>query len=204
MEGAGSGPRYGPENPLSREIAKAVRLVILDVDGVLTDGGVYVGSLPDGEAVEFKRFDIQDGLGIKLLEWAGIEVAVVSGRVSEATEIRARELGISEVHQDGGGQKVPAIRRMMEARGLDWSQLAMLGDDLPDLAVLRRVGLPAVVANATEVARKAAVWQGEKTGGRGAVREFCEALLQARGEWDEQVEAYVRARSGNEDAVSEK
>lgn len=199
MVRTGDGPLYGAANPLPPELAKAVQLVILDVDGVLTDGGVYVGSLPDGEAVEFKRFDIQDGLGIKLLEWAGIEVAVVSGRVSKATEIRALELGIKECHQDGGAQKVRVIRRMMEARGLEWSQLAMLGDDLPDLAVLRRVGLPAVVANATEVATKVALWQGKKTGGRGAVREFCEALLKARGEWEEQVEAYARVRDWDED-----
>jgi len=195
------GPRFGPANPLPMEVAKAIKLVILDVDGVLTDGGVYLGALPDGEAVEFKRFDIQDGLGIKLLEWAGIEVAVVSGRVSEATAIRARELGIRECHQDGDAQKVRVIRRMMEARGLEWSQLAMLGDDLPDLAVLRRVGLPAVVGNATDVARRVALWQGEKTGGRGAVREFCEALLMARGEWEEQVEAYACARDGDGEEV---
>jgi len=118
MVQTGKGPLYGPADPIPREMAKAIRLVILDVDGVLTDGGVYVGSLPDGEAVEFKRFDITDGLGIKLLEWAGIEVAVVSGRVSKATEIRALELGINECHQDGQAQKVEVILRMMKARGL--------------------------------------------------------------------------------------
>jgi 3-deoxy-D-manno-octulosonate 8-phosphate phosphatase (KDO 8-P phosphatase) len=201
MVRTGKGPLYGPADPIPREMAKAIRLVILDVDGVLTDGGVYLGSLPEGEAVEFKRFDITDGLGIKLLEWAGIEVAVVSGRVSKATEIRALELGIKECHQDGQAQKVEVILRLMKARGLKWNQLAMLGDDLPDLAVLRRVGLPAVVANATEVAQEVALWQGGKTGGRGAVREFCEALLKARGEWEEQVEAYARARDVDEEGA---
>jgi len=183
---------------LSRELALSVRLVILDVDGVLTDGGVYLGELPGGEVLEMKRFDIQDGLGVKLLQWAGVEVAVVSGRMSRATEIRARELGIEECHQDGGARKVGIIRNLMEKRGLDWNQVAMLGDDLPDLAVLRKVGLPAVVANATEEARKVALWQGQRGGGRGAVREFCEALLKARGQWDAQVDAYVSARSGSE------
>jgi 3-deoxy-D-manno-octulosonate 8-phosphate phosphatase (KDO 8-P phosphatase) len=198
MSGMGEGPRYGAGVPLPAEVARAVRLVIFDVDGVLTDGGVYQGALPGGEMVELKRFDIQDGLGIKLLEWAGIDVAIVSGRVSEATAIRARELGVRECHQDGGAQKVRIIVDLMEARGIGWDQVAMLGDDLPDLAVLRRVGLPAVVANATDGAREVALWQGEKVGGHGAVREFCEALLKARGEWEEQVEAYIRARSGDE------
>jgi 3-deoxy-D-manno-octulosonate 8-phosphate phosphatase (KDO 8-P phosphatase) len=173
--------------------------VILDVDGVLTDGGVYVGELPGGEVLELKRFDIQDGLGVKLLQWAGVEVAVVSGRMSRATEIRARELEIQECHQESGAQKVSIIIGMMKDRGLDWSQVAMLGDDLPDLAVLGRVGLPAVVANATDEVREMALWQAEKEGGRGAVREFCEALLKARGDWEDQVEAYVKARSGSAD-----
>jgi 3-deoxy-D-manno-octulosonate 8-phosphate phosphatase (KDO 8-P phosphatase) len=199
MAGTGQKPLYGAGNPLPLELARGIRLVILDVDGVLTDGGVYMGALPGGEALEFKRFDIQDGLGIKLLGWAGIEVAIVSGRVSEATAVRARELGVKECHQDGGAQKVRIIQEMMDARGLEWSQVAMLGDDLPDLAVLRKVGLPAVVANATEVALGVALWQGEKVGGHGAVREFCETLLKARGEWEEQVEAYAQARSGTED-----
>jgi 3-deoxy-D-manno-octulosonate 8-phosphate phosphatase (KDO 8-P phosphatase) len=187
-----------PGNALSKEVARRIRLVILDVDGVLTDGGVYVGELPGGEVLEMKRFDIQDGLGVKLLQWAGVEVAVVSGRISRATEIRARELGIEECHQDGGAQKIRAIEGLMEQRGLGWSQVAMLGDDLPDLAVLRRAGLPAVVANATEEVRGVAVWQGNRNGGSGAVREFCEALLKARGDWENQVEAYVLARSGSE------
>jgi 3-deoxy-D-manno-octulosonate 8-phosphate phosphatase (KDO 8-P phosphatase) len=191
----------GPGSVLSPEVAERVRLVVLDVDGVLTDGGVYVGELPGGEPVEMKRFDIQDGLGVKLLQWAGVEVVVVSGRLSRATEIRARELDIQECHQDGGAQKVRIIRRLMEERGLEWDQVAMLADDLPDLAVLRRVGLPAVVANATAEAREAAVWQGKTAGGRGGVREFCEAILKARGDWEAQVEAYVQARSGSDDGA---
>ena len=169
--------------------------MILDVDGVLTDGAIYVGALPGGESLELKRFDIQDGLGIKLLQGAGIDVAFVSGRVSRATEVRARELDVVECHQDGGAQKVRAIRGILQRLELDWDQVAMLGDDLPDLAVLQKVGLPAAVGNATEEIRHVAVWQGERRGGHGAVREFCEALLEARGEWDGLVEAYVRDRN---------
>jgi 3-deoxy-D-manno-octulosonate 8-phosphate phosphatase (KDO 8-P phosphatase) len=185
-------------NVLSPELAKAIRLVVLDVDGVLTDGGVYMGELPGGESLEMKRFDIQDGLGIRLLQWSGIEVAIVSGRVSHATAIRARELDITECHQDGGAQKIKAIQGIMERMGgVEWSQVAMLADDLPDLAVLRRVGVPAVVGNATEVVRGVAVWQGRCRGGHGAVREFCEAILRSRGDWDSLVEDYVTARSGD-------
>jgi 3-deoxy-D-manno-octulosonate 8-phosphate phosphatase (KDO 8-P phosphatase) len=180
---------------LTPELARRIRLVILDVDGVLTDGAIYVGALPGGEGLELKRFDIQDGLGIKLLQGAGIDVAFVSGRVSRATEVRARELNVVECHQDGGAQKVRAIRGILRRLKLDWDQVAMLGDDLPDLAVLRKVGLPAAVGNATEEVRNVAMWQGERRGGDRAVREFCKALLQARGEWDGVVEAYVRDRS---------
>jgi len=183
---------------LAKDVAARVELVILDVDGVLTDAGIYVGALPGGETIELKRFDIQDGVGVKLLQWAGIDVAIVSGRVSRATEIRAKELGITECHQDGGAQKVRAIQGMLDRKGLDWSQVAMLGDDIPDLAVLRKVGLPAAVGNATDAVVKAVAWQAVKEGGRGAVREFCEALLEARGELGEQVESYVQARSGEE------
>ncbi len=182
------------------ELAKKIGLVVLDVDGVLTDGGVYMGG-DRGQVgnLEMKRFDVQDGLGIRFLQWAGITVAIVSGRVSKATEIRARELDIVECHQDGGAQKVRAIEGILKRAGLSWDQVAMLGDDLPDMAVLKKVGLPAVVANATEEVLNVAVWQGRKHGGQGAVREFCEALLKARGEWDGLVEDYVRDRGGEED-----
>jgi 3-deoxy-D-manno-octulosonate 8-phosphate phosphatase (KDO 8-P phosphatase) len=183
----------GPVATIPPAVANGIGLVVLDVDGVLTDGGVYIGGDKDAE---LKRFDIQDGLGIRFLQWAGIEVAIVSGRVSMATQIRAEELDIVECHQDGGAQKVKAIEGILKRKGLDWDQVAMLGDDLPDLAVLKKVGLPAVVANATEEVLRVATWQGRTRGGHGAVREFCEALLKARGEWEEQVQAYERARSG--------
>jgi 3-deoxy-D-manno-octulosonate 8-phosphate phosphatase (KDO 8-P phosphatase) len=183
-------------NPLPKEVADEIRLVILDVDGVFTDGGVYVGRLPGGEGLEMKRFDIQDGLGVKFLQWAGIDVAVVSGRISHATTLRMQELEIREIHQDGGAQKVKAIEGILGRLGLDWNQVAMLGDDLPDLAVLRRVGVPAAVANATEEVRNVSVWQGRNHGGYGAIREFAEAILRGRGDWDELVEAYVSARNG--------
>ena len=183
-----------PEEGRFRERAGGIRLVILDVDGVLTDAGLYLGETAAGDTVEFKRFDIQDGLGIRLLSDAGIRVALISGRISPATEVRARELGIEECHQDGGGRKLPVARMLLRRYNLQWSQVAMLADDLPDLPVMRRVGVPAAVANAVAEIRREAIWTGQRSGGRGAVREFAEALLQARGKWDAAVEAYCAAR----------
>lgn len=193
---AGKGPTTSSApSGIPEALARSVRLVILDVDGVLTDAGVYLGETEGGHAVEFKRFDIQDGLGIRLLADSGIRVALVSGRVSPATELRARELGIEECHQDAGARKLPLVRDMLRRHSLEWGHVAMLADDLPDLPVLRRVGLRAAVANAVDEVRREAVWVARKSGGRGAVREFAGVLLAARGEWERAVEAYCAARS---------
>lgn len=176
------------------ERARNVRLVVLDVDGVLTDAGVYIGEAGTVSLVELKRFDIQDGLGIKFLQLAGLEVAVVSGRYSSATESRARELGITEVHQDNGARKVEAIQGILDRKGWSWDQVAMVADDLPDLAVIRRAGFPVGVANAQPEILAEVSWVTGAPGGRGAVREFARALLQARGDWDRLVEEYASAR----------
>jgi 3-deoxy-D-manno-octulosonate 8-phosphate phosphatase (KDO 8-P phosphatase) len=181
---------------IDRDLAKAIRLVIFDVDGVLTDAGVYMGRIASGEDVELKRFDIQDGLGLKMLRWAGLDVAVVSGRVSEATSLRALELGIDECHQDAGANKLPIVREILERKGLTWDQIAMLADDLPDIPVFSRVGLPAAVANAQPEILERAVWQSQAEGGRGAAREFCRALLLARGEWEQVMASYLSDRGG--------
>lgn len=175
------------------ELARRVRLVALDVDGVLTDNGVYIGRTQSGEAVELKKFDITDGIGIGMLRAAGLPVALVSGRESEATRIRAEELGIP-CYQDSSAKKLPALERLMAEHGVDWEHVAFVGDDLADLAVLARVGLPVAVANAVPEVRALAVWQTRRPGGRGAVREFAEALLKARGEWSRLVVEYQRSR----------
>ncbi len=182
----------GPE--LDEGRARAVRLVIFDVDGVLTDAGVYVGALADGSPIELKRFDIQDGLGIQLLKRAGLHVAFVSGRLSEATVLRARELGV-ECHQDPDGRKVHLVDGILERMGATWEQAAMLADDLPDVAVFRRVGLRAAVANAQPEIAALAHWRTQSAGGSGGAREFCRALLRARGEWERVIEEYERERS---------
>ena len=174
-------------------IARRIRLVGLDVDGVLTDGGIYLGDV-DGTRMEFKRFDILDGLGIKMLQLAGIEVAIITGRVSDAVALRAKELAITDVVQDTHARKLPALRKLLAAKGIDERDVAFVGDDLPDLAVLRVVGLPVVVANCTEDVAHLGV-RLTRNGGHGAVREFAELLLRARGEWDALVETYVKSRS---------
>lgn len=189
-----------PGAPIPTELAERVALVIFDVDGVLTDAGVYLGgpvAAGDGPAsspVEFKRFDIQDGLGLKLLQMAGLEVVMVSGRISTATRIRAEELGV-ELFQDDKALKIPAIRAIMDRLGIGWDRVAMLADDLPDLAPLRKVGLKAAVGNAVPMVAALADWRATRPGGRGAAREFCDALLLARGQYEDVVEAYVSERS---------
>jgi 3-deoxy-D-manno-octulosonate 8-phosphate phosphatase (KDO 8-P phosphatase) len=177
-------------------LARRIRWVGFDVDGVLTDGGIYLGDA-GGARMEFKRYDIQDGLGMVLLRTAGIGVGIVTGRVSESVRLRAGELDADDLVQDSGARKLPAIRDIARRRGLDLSEMAFVGDDLPDVGVLRAVGLPVAVANATAEAGRAARVRLTRAGGRGAVREFAELLLRARGEWDDIVEEYVRSRSAH-------
>lgn len=179
---------------LDPAIARRVRLVCFDVDGVLTDGGVILGDAA-GERVELKQYDIQDGLGIKMLQQAGILTAIVTGRESVSVALRAAELGVDDCVQDNQARKVRALKGLIAKHALDWADVAFVGDDLPDLGVMRLVGLPVCVGNATAEARQAATHALTRTGGAGAVREFCETLLRARGEWDTQVEAYVASRA---------
>jgi 3-deoxy-D-manno-octulosonate 8-phosphate phosphatase (KDO 8-P phosphatase) len=184
---------------LDPEAARRVRWVGLDVDGVLTDGGIYLGDVA-GQRHECKRYDIQDGLGILLLRMAGVQVGIVTGRVSESVRLRAEELEVDDLVQDARARKLPALREIAARRGISLDEMAFLGDDLPDLGVLRAVGLPVAVANATAEARAAARVRLSRAGGHGAVREFAELLLRARGEWDGMVERYVHSRSADVEA----
>ncbi len=176
-------------------IARRIKLIGLDVDGVMTDAGVYLGTV-GGEAVELKRFDIQDNVGVRLLREANMPVAIVSGRISPTTTARAKELGIIDVFQDDGAQKLGAFEQILARHEVGWDEAAYLGDDLPDLTLLTRVGLPVCVANATPDVRAVAHHVTAARGGHGAIREFVETLLRARGEWDAAVERYVNARGG--------
>ena len=175
-------------------LARQIRVVGLDVDGVLTDGGIYLGDV-DGARHEFKRYDIQDGLGIYFLRLAGLIPIIVTGRVSVSVDLRARELGIEHVAQDADAQKLIGLRTILDRLGLDMEHVAYVGDDFPDMAILRRVALPVAVGNAVPEVRAAARVHLSASGGRGAVREFAELLLRARGDWDQVVERYVSERS---------
>lgn len=169
--------------------ARRVRLLGLDVDGVLTDNGVYIGPVA-GDRVELKRFDIQDGLGLILLKTVGFPVVWVSGRNSEATALRAAELGVEELLQVPGPRKASAFEQLLDRRGIGWGEAAYVGDDLADLPILRRVGLPIAVSNAVPEVKQVAVYVTRAAGGHGAVREIVEALFRARGEWPGILERY--------------
>ena len=158
--------------------AAAIQLLVLDVDGVLTDGSIYYGN--QGE--ELKAFSIKDGLGIKLLQRSGIEVAIITGRNSEIVNRRASELGIKLVVQ-GREDKRIALRELCQQLALAVTACAYMGDDLPDLGAINDAGLGLTVADACAAVATAADWQAQMPGGRGAVREAAEFLLQARGQW---------------------
>jgi 3-deoxy-D-manno-octulosonate 8-phosphate phosphatase (KDO 8-P phosphatase) len=158
-------------------LARRIRLLALDVDGVLTDGSVTYSSA--GE--ELKSFNIKDGVGIKLLQRAGIEVAIITGRSSPMVERRAQELGIGTILQ-GREDKLTALRELCAERSLTLEECAYMGDDLPDLAAIRAAGVGLTVAAAVVAVSDAADWCASRDGGAGAVREACEALLEARGQ----------------------
>ncbi|HUF26255.1 MAG TPA: HAD hydrolase family protein [Gemmatimonadaceae bacterium] len=177
-------------------LARRIRLVGLDVDGVMTDGGVYLGDSA-GSRIELKRFHIQDGLGIRFLRSAGLRVVIVTGRVSDSVRLRAEELEVDDVIQDAAARKLPAFLELLRHHSISPDEAAFVGDDFPDLAVLRLVGLAAAVGNAVPEIRRVCSVQLERGGGHGAVREFAELLLRARGEWESTWERYVAERSGH-------
>ncbi len=181
-------------------LAKSIKLVAFDVDGVMTDGGIYLGDV-DGKRLEFKRYEIQDGLGIAMLRLVHMPVAIVTGRVSESVRLRAAELGVEDVAQDPDGHKLSGFMRILKKHGATPDQAAFVGDDFPDVALLRLVGLPVAVGNAVPEVRSLCRHQLKCHGGRGAVREFVEDFLKARGEWETAWGRYVDARSRPRDEV---
>ena len=156
-----------------------IQLLLLDVDGVLTDGAIIYNA--DGS--ETKIFNVKDGLGVKLAMKAGIKVGIVSGRSSPALDHRCRDLGISIVF-GGIKDKLQILERIADQTGINPEHTAFMGDDLPDLPLMRKVGLSIAVADADQTVRDTADWVTAAAGGCGAVREVCEALLKARGQWD--------------------
>jgi 3-deoxy-D-manno-octulosonate 8-phosphate phosphatase (KDO 8-P phosphatase) len=166
--------------------AKNIKLIIFDVDGVLTDGGLYFSD----DAVELKRFNSLDGLGIKLLKQNAIEVAVISARNSKNVAHRMKNLGIEHFYQ-GQNDKVVAFNKLIKELSLQAEQVAYMGDDIIDLPVMRKIGLPIAVANAHELVKENACFVTEKIGGHGAVREVCDLLLKAQNTYDKAMEKYL-------------
>jgi 3-deoxy-D-manno-octulosonate 8-phosphate phosphatase (KDO 8-P phosphatase) len=162
---------------LVRRFAK-IAILLCDVDGVLTDTGIFIG----GES-EIKRFNIQDGLGLRLLQHAGVKVGWVSNRPSHATTLRAMELKVDYLYQKDGN-KVEAIEAILAKTGFNWSQVCYMGDDIVDLGALSRAGCAVAVANAGIEARAAAHYVTERQGGHGAVREVVELILKSQSKWE--------------------
>ena len=159
--------------------ARDIRLIISDVDGVWTDGKIIYA----GDRSEVKEFNVRDGLGAKLAQRAGITIVLLTSRSSPALLRRAKELGITELHQ-GAANKLTVCEEILQKLSITFDQVLYVGDDLPDLAPMMRSGLSAAPADATAEVHRAATWKLEAGGGRGAFRELVERLLKERGEWD--------------------
>jgi len=164
-------------------------LIISDVDGVWTDGKIIYA----GDRTEIKAFNVRDGLGAKLAQRAGIVVALLTSRRSHALERRARELGITEVHQ-GAANKLEAAERIAQKLNVTFDEILYAGDDLPDLAPMTRVAISAAPADAASEVRGAATWKLDSAGGAGAFREVVERLLRERGEWDILIREFAGGR----------
>jgi 3-deoxy-D-manno-octulosonate 8-phosphate phosphatase (KDO 8-P phosphatase) len=166
--------------------ARRIELILSDVDGVLTDGGIIY----DNQGIEYKQFHIRDGLGIKLWQRAGFKFGVLTARTSHIVKLRAMELGIEIVRQ-GFEQKLPVLREILKQYAFSLEQCCYIGDDLTDLPCIRNTGLGVAVSDATEEVRTAAAHITRLPGGKGAVRELVEMILKAKGRWDETIQNYT-------------
>ncbi len=174
---------------MSQALAKAARLVLMgfDVDGVLTDGTLYFSSQGD----EIKAFSSLDGHGLKMLQQAGVEVAIISGRSSRALQLRAENLGIRELHM-GVADKRGLIESLAQARGIGLTEVGYMGDDVVDLPILRACGFSATVADGHDEVKSRVDHVATRGGGRGAVREVCELILRAQGKWPAAMAEYLK------------
>jgi 3-deoxy-D-manno-octulosonate 8-phosphate phosphatase (KDO 8-P phosphatase) len=168
------------------ERASRIRLVIFDVDGVLTDGSLFIGD--DGQ--EYKAFNSRDGHGMTMIQQTGVTLAVITGRTSEVVRIRMESLGIEHVYQ-GKRNKLPAYEDLKRALGITDKEIAYVGDDVVDLPVMRHVGLAIAVADAHPLVQRHAHWQTRSPGGRGAGRDVCELIMEAQGNLDSMMEHYL-------------
>jgi 3-deoxy-D-manno-octulosonate 8-phosphate phosphatase (KDO 8-P phosphatase) len=167
--------------------AKQISVLLMDVDGTLTDGSVTLASTPDNHALEVKTFDAHDGQGLTLAVTAGLRTGVITGRSSAALRRRCKELDIEFVYEKQG-HKIAAYEDVLRKTGAKESEVAFLGDDLPDLTVMRRVGLSVAVANAAPEVRRAADYRTKAPGGKGAAREVVELILKSKGVWEEMID----------------
>lgn len=168
------------------EKAKKIKCLVCDVDGVLTDGLLFL----DNHGNESKAFQVQDGMGLKLLMAVGIDVAVITTAKNKVIDHRMEQLGITHYFK-GQVDKRQAFLQLRDRLGYSLEQIAYIGDDLPDLPIIRQVGLGVAVANAVAQVKEFAAWQTEKSGGRGAVRELCELILTAQNLHDAALEGYL-------------
>jgi 3-deoxy-D-manno-octulosonate 8-phosphate phosphatase (KDO 8-P phosphatase) len=171
------------------ELASKIRLLLMDVDGVLTNGKLYNVPAPDGSMAETKGFDSQDGIGLQWLAKIGIVTGLISGRVSPATVERAKQCKFKYVYQ-GHTEKIPILQEILADAAIDSSEVAYIGDDFTDVVVMRRVGLAVATANARPEVKAVAHHVTQVPGGEGAVREVVELLLKAQGRWDEILRHY--------------
>lgn len=172
-----------------REAAAKIKLLLMDVDGVLTDGRLFM--VPDGQGgmSETKGFTAQDGIALRWMQWNDIKTGVISGRNSPATVERAKQVGMSYVYQ-GHIEKIPILHEIMADAKIDASQIAYVGDDLTDIVIMRRVGLSIAVQNARPEVKRSAIAVTDTAGGNGAVREVIEYILHARGAWEGLLQKY--------------
>lgn len=166
--------------------AKQIKLIIFDVDGVLTDGGIYISD--DGS--EFKRFNSLDGHGIKMLTEFNIEPAIISARSSKSVEHRMLKLGVKHIYQDQNN-KLVAYNKLLKNLSLKPEQIAYMGDDVIDLPVMSKIGLPVAVSNAHELVKERACIVTSNAGGNGAVREVCDLLLKSQNLYDKAINRYL-------------
>jgi 3-deoxy-D-manno-octulosonate 8-phosphate phosphatase (KDO 8-P phosphatase) len=176
-------------NELISQKAAKVKLLLMDVDGVLTDGHLFNVPGPDGKMVETKGFDSQDGIGLQWMSWHGIKTGVISGRLSPATEERARQCKMAYVYQ-GHIEKIPILEEILKDAKIDSSEVAYIGDDFTDVVIMHRVGLAIATANARDEVKREAHYVTVAPGGSGAVREVIELILKARGLWDKILKHY--------------
>ncbi len=169
--------------------ASKIKLLLMDVDGVLTNGKLYNIPDPDGKMVETKGFDSQDGIGLQWLSWKGIKTGVISGRLSPATAERARQCKMSYVYQ-GHIEKIPILEEIMADAKIDSSEVAYIGDDFTDVVIMHRVGLAIATANARPEVKREAHYVTKAVGGEGAVREVVELLLKAQNLWTDILRHY--------------